>query len=174
MPGSVFTTASTAGATSVMRSGWITVETPGTVTSLRLVPMTVAPSAWSVPATARPIPPKPRTSTVWRLTCPIVQRPVHSRSRCRRLRRGRSLAPASTPKTANSASGRPWTPAEVVKRTRSSSSGRSPAALTWLPPPAAMVCTQRRRGLARTARARAAGSTSGTPYRASAESMASS
>ena len=86
----------------------------------RLVPITVAPSPASRRATSAPMPPRPTTSTVISETWRISQRPLQVWSRCWASSRGRSLAPASTPKTANSASGPPCTPAEVVKRIRCS------------------------------------------------------
>ncbi|GAB95116.1 hypothetical protein KILIM_016_00560 [Kineosphaera limosa NBRC 100340] len=64
--------------------------------------------------------------------------------------RGSSFAPAMMPNKAHSASGTPCTPADVVKVTRSNSSGVSPAAATAAPPPAAIVVSHFRPGLART------------------------
>ena len=82
------------------------------------------------------------------------------------------MAPASTPKIANSASGPECTPADDVKMILFSCSSVSSAACTVAPPPAAIVCTQRRCGLASTTRRNAAASTSGMPYKASARPAA--
>ena len=67
--------------------------------------------------------------------------------------RAAASRPASTPNTANSASGSACTPAEVVNRMRSSAARSRCAARTCCPPPAGIVCTQRRPGFAATVRA---------------------
>ena len=131
-------------------------STCSTGAPVRVVPQTVAPSAEKRSATTLPMPPTPTTSTVISPTWRIVRRPSeHSRAAWSRSSRRRSFTPASTPKSARSASVEAWTPALVVTTTRSSSSSVSCTARTCPPPPAAVVCTQRRRGFARTVRARA-------------------
>jgi len=84
------------------------------------------------------------------------------------------LQPQNNPNRAHSASGTPCAPAEVVNTMRSRASAGRSAATTWLPPPAAMVITQRSFGFAATVRARAAGLTSGMPYSTSASSSIAS
>ena len=112
------------------------------------MPMTVAPRAFSLMAVARPMLPRPTSRMRCWLIRPISQRPVHSVFCCCASNRGRLFAPASRPKTAYSASGSAWTPAEVLNATRARSASERPAALTCAPPPAGMVCTQRRPALA--------------------------
>ncbi len=73
------------------------------------------------------------------------------------------MQPQNRPNIAHSASGMPCAPAEVVNTMWSKVSAGNPAATTWLPPPAAMVITQRSFGLAATVRASAGGWTSGMP-----------
>ena len=125
--------------------------------------MTRAPIAANRAAVARPMLPMPTTRTVIWNTCFMAQRGDQYRASCWRRRRGRSLAPARTPNRANSASVSAWAPAEVVNSTGAISSALRPDARTCDPPPAAIVCTQRRRGLARTVRASWAGLVSGMP-----------
>ena len=139
VPGRVTTIASTSATAASSSSIGTSRSTPSTGSPFRVVPHTWAPSALKRRAHSAPMPPSPprarSVSSTWR----ISHRSTHRRSSGRRASRGRSFAPAMTPNTANSASGPPWTPALVVKTTRSSASRSSPAAFTWPPPPAAVV-----------------------------------
>ena len=86
------------------------------------------PNALASRAVSVPMAPTPTSSSVWPRSSPTGVWPSGQwRSCCQRRRCGRSLANASSPRIANSASGPAWTPEEVVTVILSSSPGSASA-----------------------------------------------
>ena len=157
-------------ASSARRWGpWTSSTHSGGGPSVRRNPTVRMPSALPSRATSRPISPRPTRNRV----CPDSSRKGWRTSgqalaRWSSMSLGRSLAMASSPKMANSASGTAWTPLEVVMATRSRASAGRPALRTCSPAPALVAWTQRSPGRPVTTSARSSAESPGTPNSTSA------
>ena len=170
--GRLTTMASAWPASSARRWGpWTSSTHSGGGPSVRRNPTVRMPRALPSRATSRPISPSPSRNRVWPDSSRNGRRTSgQALARWSSISRGSSLAMASSPRMANSASGTAWTPLEVVMTTRFRASGDSPALRTCSPAPALVAWTQRSPGSPLTTSARPSVESPGTPNSTSARS----